>query len=77
VGAGGAANLAGGCATGSQRKVTSLRRPWGCPSHGGVAGAAAELEAAGGNRVCPATYLEPEEVVAPGQQAVRAIIQRL
>jgi hypothetical protein len=34
----------------------------------------AGLEAPGGNHVCPVTHLEPEEVVAPGQHAVWAVV---
>jgi hypothetical protein len=35
----------------------------------------AGLEAAGGNRISPVSHLEPEEVAAPGQHAVGAIVE--
>jgi hypothetical protein len=67
-GAGSTANKAGGGATSGQRKVTSFS--WGSGRvHAG-------LEVGGGNSVCPVAYLEPEEVAAPGQHAVGAVVER-
>jgi hypothetical protein len=73
-GTGGVSSLASGGDTGGQRKVTSLCWPGGHPLCSGVN---AGLEAAGRNRISPATYLEPEEVTAPGQHTVGAVVQWL
>jgi hypothetical protein len=56
------------------KKNFSLRTPGHCRRHRRVQ---AGLEAAGGNSVCPVTYLELERLTASAQHAVRSVVEQL